>query len=55
MLLAQPKGEEELSVKTLQDTFDAIVVPVATPAEAQNSEGAQASNAPAPTTPATAQ
>ncbi|MEG3133601.1 pitrilysin family protein [Rouxiella sp. T17] len=55
LLLAQPKGEEELSVKTLQETFDAIVVPVSAPSESQASDGAQASNAPAPSNPTTAQ
>lgn len=37
MLLVQPKGEAELSLKTLQDTYDAIVVPTAAPASADAS------------------
>ncbi|WP_369789406.1 M16 family metallopeptidase [Rouxiella sp. WC2420] len=41
MMLVQPKGEAELSVKTLQDTYDSIVVPTAaTPADAPPSTDA---------------
>lgn len=41
MMLVQPKGEAELNVKTLQDTYDSIVVPTATaPADAPTTNDA---------------
>ncbi len=41
ILLVQPKGEAELNVKALQDTYDSIVVPTAaTPADAPSTTDA---------------
>ncbi|MCC3702849.1 insulinase family protein [Rouxiella badensis] len=55
LLLIQPKGENELSVKTLQETYDSIVVPVATPADAQTSDSTTAATSPGASATGTAQ